>query len=551
MYSHITANVQKKAERRLLEGRWHLVAPAVMLTENVVNGSGGPIFYPAEENGKEPDTWNHMPIVVYHPKEGDDFVSARQVKFIDDRKVGLVLNTAHDDAEKKLKAECWFDEERTKEVDIRVYNALVNGTPMELSTGLGLRVEKKKGEFNGTKYKGIARDHRPDHLAILPDERGACSIEMGAGLFANTAALEDQPTGLRAGLMMLVGNEDMSPAVREEVGKSGTAMPDGTFQILNETDIKTALAVVNRAKNPTAARFHIADRAKKLGKEDLVPKDFIANDGISLGDQIGAVRQALASTFGEKGKYWEGWLEDVYPDYVIYCSNGVCYKVEYKISSAGTVEFSGDPVIVVRTTEYRPIANQATNPIPSETVVMFDKKAYVGKLIANGQIDETQRAAFEALDETVLKGIKLVEKAPTPTPTPPPAPIVNAEQKPITPMTLDQLRQVLPPEMMMVINQGQKALDQSKKRFKEVITNAPGNVFTETQLDKFDLDTLAAMAELAGGNQPQQQQSTEYLNGWQPNYGMAVGGRAGLIGNRGKDEPLEDPPEVPDIDFSK
>ena len=41
------------------------------------------------------------------------------------------------------------------------------------------------GDWNGKAYVGIARNYRPDHLAILPDMKGACSIADGAGLCRN------------------------------------------------------------------------------------------------------------------------------------------------------------------------------------------------------------------------------------------------------------------------------------------------------------------------------------------------------------------------------
>ena len=51
-----------------------------------------------------------------------------------------------------------------------------------------MNLEKTSGEWNGKKYVGIARDIQPDHLAILPDIKGACSIEDGAGLVRMNAA---------------------------------------------------------------------------------------------------------------------------------------------------------------------------------------------------------------------------------------------------------------------------------------------------------------------------------------------------------------------------
>ncbi len=57
---------------------------------------------------------------------------------------------------------------------------------MEVSTGLFSEIEAKPGIFKGRHYKGVVRNLRPDHLAILPDSIGACSIADGAGLMRNS-----------------------------------------------------------------------------------------------------------------------------------------------------------------------------------------------------------------------------------------------------------------------------------------------------------------------------------------------------------------------------
>ena len=64
---------------------------------------------------------------------------------------------------------------------MQILVALQSGKMLEQSTGLFADLEEKEGEFDGQKYKWIARNIRPDHVAILPHEEGACSIADGCG----------------------------------------------------------------------------------------------------------------------------------------------------------------------------------------------------------------------------------------------------------------------------------------------------------------------------------------------------------------------------------
>lgn len=59
---------------------------------------------------------------------------------------------------------------------------------------------------------------------------------------------------------------------RKKLAKSGAAMPDGSFPIVNEQDLKNAIQAIGRAKDPAKARAHIKKRAKALGKSDLIPE---------------------------------------------------------------------------------------------------------------------------------------------------------------------------------------------------------------------------------------------------------------------------------------
>ncbi len=170
-------------------GRKYLVAPMSMITEGVHAGSDGPLFYPSEELFKTPQVWNHKPVVVYHPGKNGEGVSACDPVILSNRQVGVIMNARKGevtvDGEKvpALLAEAWLEEERMDKVDERIAEAVEKNQMMELSTGLFTDNERaeKGAEWNGEKYDAVARNYRPDHLALLPDLKGACSIEDGAG----------------------------------------------------------------------------------------------------------------------------------------------------------------------------------------------------------------------------------------------------------------------------------------------------------------------------------------------------------------------------------
>ena len=176
-FRFVTINVKPTVRNDTMEGRDWLVAPMVMITEGVHNGSDGPIFYSADELSKGLPSWNHRPVVVYHPKGG----SACDPIELTSRKIGITMASGFDAGTKKVKAEAWLEPERINVVDERVGEAIENKETMELSTGLFMDLEKVEGEWNGEEYVGIAKNIQLDHLALLPDLKGACSIEDGAG----------------------------------------------------------------------------------------------------------------------------------------------------------------------------------------------------------------------------------------------------------------------------------------------------------------------------------------------------------------------------------
>lgn len=166
-----------------------------MLVPGVLSGSKGPLLYPADEVRKSPDDWNHIPIVVYHPMKDGKPASARSPSILSKYGVGFVFHS-RTDSKGVLKGEGWLDVEATRRVDKGVLDSVQLGKPIELSTGLFVDDEPapEGAIFNDhrgqRKYVGIARNYKPDHLAILPSGKGACSLADGCGVLINEAAME-------------------------------------------------------------------------------------------------------------------------------------------------------------------------------------------------------------------------------------------------------------------------------------------------------------------------------------------------------------------------
>lgn len=169
-------------------GTW-LVAPMTLIVPGVLDGSKGPLYYPADEVARNYKQWDGYPLTRNHPTINGSPASAFDEGILDKVGMGVVRNPAIVD--NKLVAEGWFHETRTKQVDANIWNALTEGRQIELSTGLGTENEVRNGRCPVTQrgYTAIARNYKPDHVAILTDgQRGACSINDGCGVHNQTLA---------------------------------------------------------------------------------------------------------------------------------------------------------------------------------------------------------------------------------------------------------------------------------------------------------------------------------------------------------------------------
>ncbi len=427
MYQRIIFNVVGGIRRDILEGRRHIVAPVSMLAEGVINGSAGPIFYPADEISKSASLWNHKPVVVYHPDKDGVPISAADPVVLNTRGVGRVLAAGYSDG--KLRAECWLDEDRLNSIDRRILNDLEAGKPVEVSTGLTLDLDETKGEWNKSEYRGVARNHRPDHLAALPDKVGAYSIKMGGGMLTVNSGRE----------------------------------PEGIQQVTARS---------------------IGEALKRIGVIQ-------ADNAMSVSDTTRQICDLLADKYGEKGKYWDGYVCDTYLEgksgYVVFRSGGYGSPeklLNYTVKD-GVVSLADEATEVVRKTEYV-AANGAlvvdgtgtavwTPKTQENSNMAFDQKAHVDNLIANGGgvWTEADRPFLMNMPPDKAEKVRVANSAPPP-PPPPANPIPAAPAIPATPAGAP----VTPPPLPQVQPQ---AANNSAATLEQYVANAPPHIRARLQ----------------------------------------------------------------------
>jgi hypothetical protein len=174
------------------EGREHLVVPVVALMEGVIHAinAATPEFVPAETLALSPHSWNGRHLVLGHPAKAGRQISANDPSVLESQSFGQIFNTRYEN--KRLLMDAYIDPAKAEKIGgAKMLERLRNGEMVEVSVGAFVTTDNLAGEHNGKPYKARWQSIAPDHLAFLPDGRGACSIEMGCG--AHRSA-EESPT---------------------------------------------------------------------------------------------------------------------------------------------------------------------------------------------------------------------------------------------------------------------------------------------------------------------------------------------------------------------
>lgn len=453
-FQTITVNLEGPSIRwASLEGKDYMVVPMVMITNGVHNGSSGPLLYPSEELSKTPEVWNHKPLTVYHPEINGQGVSACDPDILEQRKIGLIMNTRFVEGETKkddtgkswridrLKSEAWIDPEKCKKVDNRILESLEKKQMVEISTGLFTDNEPATGVWNGEGYTAVARNYRPDHLAILPDQKGSCSIADGAGLLRNKdgAGLDK---GMSAGGIEEPGETQFDPNVvthghveglkaeHDAASSDSTTMdhhvhiPGAKHSEVKQTlkdrgfkpqgqskDIAGTKTQVFKHNDGTKAELHSND--KGVGVRFPRPDASVVSGGTAAKDAVNPakkgpaknasvtsnamshedIRNAIYDALDEKyGKASATYVDTVYDDCFVFSNGSKKYCQEYKVGTDGVVSFVDLPAEVTRVTQY----------CDSE-----------GKVVGNAYLDDSNRVhAYGILGDTAyLRVLKPVGNA--------------------------------------------------------------------------------------------------------------------------------------------
>lgn len=299
----LVANLANQVQRKRLQGRDYLVAPVSMIVEGVLAGSEGPLLYEGSEIQKAIPAWNARPITIGHPETpSGSKISGCTAEALEKYGVGMVLNTRFNVKAKKQKAEAWFDEERLKTVpggDI-ILAALSANTKVEVSTGLFVdKVPVTNGNYNGKPYTHRAVNFCPDHLAILLNEPGACSIADGAGLLVNAQNSELQNSEAEKSAVILEGDlikPEKKPANSPVTNKASSMTRDELIAALGESHKEFVANMSDEQVTAVAAlRVSVATETKT----EPVTQHTVAPVANSLEEAVAMVPVALQAQIQE------------------------------------------------------------------------------------------------------------------------------------------------------------------------------------------------------------------------------------------------------------
>lgn len=435
-----------------LNGREYVVVPVTMMVEGVHQGSHGALLHTAEELGKIPESWNGIPVTIGHPMVEGNPVSANSPSILESWAVGIIFNTLLNGT--KLKSEAWLEKNKLANHE-NLNDRISNGEIIEVSVGVFSEDEDTEGTWHNESYVAVARNLRPDHLAILPNQVGACSNADGCGIRINSENME-----------------------------------------INETNRTLVL--------------------NQLKQQGFNVSQLVVNE--SLLKLVEKIRSKVYSMDKEGEWYYVEDIDDSFLIYTKSIRDGESklYKQGYACAADESIVFVGEPVEVLRKVEYETVMNNNTEikrtrklqtNSKKEDENMADEKCKpcisqkATELIANAatQFTEKDRGWLETFEEDQLD--KMIPKTTEP--------VVNKEVPKITPeMAVNALREGLKNEddfikLMPVSMQEQtrSALrlheDHKASLIDSILANTEEGTWTKDELQVYEVGKLEKIAKTA------------------------------------------------------
>ena len=232
-----------------MNSKKYMVIPVSMIVEGVLNRA----FVSAAEF--TPEGWNGRPVTVNHPQVDGKDVSANSPKVLEQYAIGQIFNATLEGD--KLKAEAWIDIAQAEKMGhSKLLKELKAAKKIEVSTGYFAKIEASEGEIKGNKYGVAHKDIKPDHLAILPNDTGACSVADGCGTFNKVATMK-----LKEALKVITNalgakedTVDKEKIINDLISNKKFAEEDrAALQAMSDAGL-ASLTVAEKAKAPTPER---------------------------------------------------------------------------------------------------------------------------------------------------------------------------------------------------------------------------------------------------------------------------------------------------------
>lgn len=275
----------------VLDNQEYVRVPVTLIVEGVLNGSRGPLFYPKKEFAANFKDWNGVPLLLDHPQRNGKAVAANGdaaiikasgLGFIEDAKV--VGN--------RLRAFAYFHVGNTKRVSPIIWNKLVAGEKIEVSTGLGGDLDKTEGTYNGKHYKAIYRNYVPDHLAVFEDKVGACNINDGCGVNNFKETEMDREKKIQA----LIAN---CSAWTEEDRKTLNGLSEDNLTAVYERHLEFN-ALLERSEEQDVANEELEEKVMALNEEMETLKAEVENAKNSGPDMGKVARKRMMADMSDE-----------------------------------------------------------------------------------------------------------------------------------------------------------------------------------------------------------------------------------------------------------